>query len=241
MSIWLHALAGGVTGLGASISANDQEKRAARGLKLRESYISKRQDKLIAAQAAGRQETQDFTAGENELSREASAEQARLTRAQQTELAGESREFQMEMAKFNSSEAMQHVEARIEAAASEGDKNRTAAAQRLKEQLEAAGMGAIRRNQSAAFERFYDDVQRRAKEFPAQDSEGNTVYNSTGDPMPDFDLEIEMIELYHAGGNVPDVGATTEDGRATLDVRRRSGERRCGRGCDKARGLYRAA
>ena len=203
MSIWLNALAGGIQGLGASISAGDQEKREARGLALRESYLSKRQDKSIAAQTAHREDSQEFTAEQGKLTRALREEQGKLTREHQSELAGESREFQMEMAQFTSGEAMKQINTRISAASSEGDKDRQAAAERLRKQLEAAGIQAARRNELASFEQFVDEVQRRAKEFPAQDSEGQPIYNDAGDTMPDFALEQRMVDLYIAGGNVP--------------------------------------
>ena len=203
MSIWLNALAGGIEGLGASISAGDQEKREARGLALRDSYLTKRQETLIAAQTTARHERQDFTAGENQLARKATAEQNRLTREQQTSLAGDSQEFRMELAKFTSSEAMKQIDARIEAAASEGDKDRKAAGELLKERLRAAGLQAVGRNARAAYENFVEQVERRAKEFPAKDADGNIIYNDEGKTIPDFALEQRMVDLYVAGDFVP--------------------------------------
>ena len=45
VSIWLHAAAGGLQGLGTSIATADAEKREARGLALREKYLAARQGK----------------------------------------------------------------------------------------------------------------------------------------------------------------------------------------------------
>ena len=203
MSIWLNALAGGIEGLGVSISAGAQEKRAARGLALRESYLTTRQNTAIAAQTTAREDTQEFSDEQRELVRKATAEQNRLTLKQRTDQAGEDRKFRKELAEFTSGKVMEQINARIKAAESEGDKDRKAAAARLKEQLRAAGAQAAQRNQLAAFESFVDQVERRAAEYPAQDADGNLIYNDEGDTVPDFDLEIEMIQLAIAGGNVP--------------------------------------
>ena len=64
MSIWLNALAGGVQGLGASITARETEERDNRGLALRERYLERRQA-IGHDQGVERIELQDTLADEN--------------------------------------------------------------------------------------------------------------------------------------------------------------------------------
>lgn len=76
MSLWRYAIAGGLQGLGRSISLREEEQREARGMALRERFLLARQ--------RGQQE---FVAGEAALTRDARSDEAQLTREHQTELA----------------------------------------------------------------------------------------------------------------------------------------------------------
>ena len=88
MSIWKYAVAGGLQGLGTSIATAEAERRERRGLALRESYLSGRLDKQLAARKTEADATRTQRAELAGIASGERIEQARLTREQRADIAG---------------------------------------------------------------------------------------------------------------------------------------------------------
>ena len=196
MSLWLHAAAGGLQGLGTSIATADAEKRENRGLALREKYLLARQAK---------QHT--FRAGENELTRAHRAGENELTRAHQTELSQsqiaaadtrvvEGRAHDVTMEEIRGSNTMKRLEAQITAAASAGDKDRRAAMERTQASISAGLQKAIADGSQAQYKDQLEETLKRAGTDPNEfDADGNAVTN--------WALYDEMLTLTAAAKGVP--------------------------------------
>ena len=177
MSIWLHGLAGGLQGLGTSITAAGAEKREARGLALREKYLSARQTKQ-----------NKFTAGENLADRELRSREGLANRELQTDLtdtrieaadtrAVEGREHDLALADIRGSNTMKRLEAQLAASAKEGNAQRTAAMERTKATITAGIQNATAEGGLRQYNDLLDQTLERAGTSEEFDSEGNAVTN----------------------------------------------------------------
>ena len=144
MSLWLHAAAGGLQGLGTSIMTADAEKRENRGLALREKYLTARQTKQ-----------NKFTALENQKGRDLRSNEGIANRALQTELTGtrieaadtretKGRVHDLLLEGIRSSNTMKRLEAQLAASSKEGAAHRTAAMERTQTTIN-AGIPALDR------------------------------------------------------------------------------------------------
>ena len=196
MSIWMHGLAGGLQGLGTSITTADAEKREARGLALREKYLSARQAK---------QHT--FRSEENELNRAHRGVENELNREHQTELSEsridaddtrvvEGRAHDVTMEEIRGSNTMQRLEAQLAAAASEGDKNRMAAMDRTLASISAGLQNAIADGNQAQYKDQLEETLKRAGTDP-------DVFDAAGDPVTNWELYDEMLTLTAKAEGVP--------------------------------------
>ena len=196
MSIWLHAAAGGLQGLGTSIMTADAEKRENRGLALREKYLSARQAKQ-----------RTYRSGENELTRAHRAEENALTREHQTELSQsqiaaantrtvEGRAHDVTMEEIRGSNTMTRLEAQLSAAASEGDKNRRADMERTRASISAGLQKAIADGSQAQYKDQLEETLKRAGTDP-------DVFDAAGDPVTNWALYDEMLTLTAKAEGVP--------------------------------------
>ena len=196
MSIWMHAVAGGLQGLGTSISTADAEKREARGLALREKYLMARQT-----------QQQTFSAGENELTRAHRAGENELTRKHQTELTDtriaaddtrvvEGRKHDIAIEEIRSSNTMTRLEAQLKASAKEGNAQRTAAMERTQATIGAGIQRAITEGGLQQYQELLDETLKRAgtmaKEFDAE-----------GKPLTNWGLYDEILTLTAKAEGVP--------------------------------------
>ena len=196
MSIWLHAAAGGLQGLGTSIMAAEEEKREARGLALREKYLSARQTKQHR-----------FRSGENELTRAHRAGENELTRAHQTELSQsqiaaadtrvvEGRAHDVTMEELRGSNTMKRLEAQIAAAASAGDKDRRAAMERTQASISAGLQKAIADGSQAQYKDQLEETLKRAGTDPNE-------FDAEGNPVTNWALYDEMLTITALAKGVP--------------------------------------
>ena len=144
----MHALSGGLQGLGASISQRESEAREARGLALREAYLVKRLDTTLAARATEGEATREHRTEQVETQLAARATEGEATREHQTGLtelridAGAAegaltREHRTELTDIGMDRDDARLDAQITARATEGSANRRAAGARLDKQLAA--------------------------------------------------------------------------------------------------------
>ena len=196
MSLWLHAAAGGLQGLGTSIMAADAEKSEARGLALREKYLAARQ---------GREHK--YRTGEAALTRTHQAGEAALTREHQTVLSEgqiaaadkrvvEGRTHDLTMEEIRGSNTMKRLTTQLEASAREGHAQRTAAMERTQATINA---GLQRATAEGGLEQYKDllaETLKRAGTDPNEfDADGNAVTN--------WGLYDEMLTLTAAAKGVP--------------------------------------
>ena len=198
MSLWLHAAAGGLQGLGTSIMTADAEKREARGLALREKYLAARQ---------GREHT--FRAGENALTREHRAGENELTREHQTELSEnqiaaadqrtvEGRAHDLTMEEIRGSNTMQRLEAQLEASATEGDKDRNALLGRTLATINAGVEKATREGNLKQYKELIAEMLERAGTDPDPES-----VDALGEPVTNWKLYGEMMTITELAKGVP--------------------------------------
>ena len=158
MSLWLHAAAGGLQGLGTSIMAADAEKSEARGLALREKYLAARQ---------GSQN--QFTAGENEKNRLLSSTQREAERVLRLDLADkqitagdrravEGREHDLTLENIRSSNTMKRLTTQLAASAKEGQAQRTAAMERTQTTINAGLQRATAEGGLEQYEALLDET-----------------------------------------------------------------------------------
>ena len=178
MSIWLHAAAGGLQGLGTSIMAGDAEKRENRGLALREKYLAKRQ--LSQNQ---------FTAGENDknrILRSAESQAERDLRIELTETqitagdrrAVEGRTHDLLLEGVRSSNTMKRLTAQLDASTKEGDANRRAAMERTLAGINAGIQRATAGGGLEQYQELLEETLKRAGTNPEEfDADGNAVTN----------------------------------------------------------------
>ena len=88
--MWLHALAGGLRGVGASMTMRAQEDRQMRGIALKEAFYSKRQQSQQEFQAGEAEKKRNFRAGESEKRRDFRAGESEAERNLRTDLHRES-------------------------------------------------------------------------------------------------------------------------------------------------------
>ena len=133
MSIWAHAVGGGLRGLGASITLAENEKREARGIALREAYLEKRQgrDQAFRASESALQRTHSAATTERVIG--ARADEGVLNREHSAGIAGDRMEHSADQ-----------TAAIIEAREEEGAANRTL------RRDEGAANRALRRDEGAA-------------------------------------------------------------------------------------------
>ena len=196
MSIWLHGLAGGLQGLGTSIATADAEKREARGLALREKYLSARQT-----------QQQTFLAGEGELNRANRAEESELTREHQTELSQsqiaaadkrvvEGRAHDLTMEDIRGSNTMTRLEAQLTASAKEGQAQRTAAMERTRASISAGLQKAIADGREEQYKDLLDETLKRAGTMAEE-------FDAEGNPVTNWELYDEIMTLTAEAKGVP--------------------------------------
>ena len=218
MSIWLHALAGGVQGLGQSIATGDAEKREARGVALREKY-------LMARQKQG----QDFSAGQADLERGHESGEREKDRTQRGTMHTET----IAAGAANTATSIAAADARAERSDTSAMERLTAdnaaADDRLDKQLAASHSAAVQRLEaqisgmsqgpSAA-----DNVALRAavSKLPflqkeVLDEEGNVVQEASPDPEL-VQFVVNFMQEPGNGGKAPwNVNVTAEDLRTAMN------------------------
>ena len=160
MSLWLHAIAGGLEGIGANLTAQENEKRQLRGIKLRESYQFAREERSREFQSGERQKDRDLQtgiAGENREDRRLAAVTAEKNSerrhqelvadkkyARESDEAKHKERIEIERAKVaQAAEHFRSNQGRLTAnAAAEVEKNRSAliaASKKLQRELEQEG------------------------------------------------------------------------------------------------------
>ena len=198
MSIWLHAVAGGLQGLGSSIATADAEKREARGLALREKYLTARQDKqnkFTSEQGAlNRGYRSEEAAAGRDLQRDLSADQIEAANTR----AVEGRTHDLTMTEIRGSNTMTRLEAQLAAASSEGDKNRRAAMERTRASINAGLQKAIADGRQDQYKDQLEETLKRAGTDPDP-----TSVDSAGEPVTNWTLYDEMLTLTAAAKGVP--------------------------------------
>ena len=196
MSIWLHGLAGGLQGLGTSISTADAEKREARGMALREKYLMARQSKQ-----------HDFTAEQSALDRDFRSTEGQANRDLRSELTDtrieaddtrvvEGRKHDLALENIRSSNTMKRLDAQLEASAKEGNANRTAAMQRTQETINA---GLQRATTEGGLEKYKDLLDETLKRAGTMEK----VFDAEGNPVTNWGIYDEMLTLTAKAKGVP--------------------------------------
>ena len=196
MSIWLHGLAGGLQGLGTSITTADAEKREARGMALREKYLAARQAK---------QHT--FTSEQGQLDRDLRSTEGSANRKLQTDLtdrriasddarAVEGREHDLALADIRGSNTMKRLEAQLAASAKEGNAQRTAAMERTKATI---GAGMQRATAEGRLEQYNDLLDQTLERAGTMAEE----FDAEGNPVTNWKLYDEMVTLTDKAQGVP--------------------------------------
>ena len=196
MSIWLHAAAGGLQGLGTSIMTADAEKREARGMALREKYLTARQNRqneFTAEQGVLNRghRSEEALAGRN-LQRDLSADQ--IAAANQRVVEGRTHDQTME--DIRGSNTMTRLEAQLAASSSEGDKNRRAAMERTQASISAGLQKAIVDGSQDQYKDQLEETLKRAGTDP-------DVFDAAGDPVTNWGLYDEMLTLTAKAEGVP--------------------------------------
>ena len=217
MSIWLHAAAGGLQGLGASIATADAEKREARGLALREKYLAARQ---------ARQHT--FSSTESELTRTHQSTESELTREHNTELsesqiaaadkrAGEGRTHDLLVEGIRSSNTMQRLTSQLDHAAREGNANRRSAMERTQATINAGVQRATDEGGLERYKELLDQTLERAGTNPDEfDADGNAVTN--------WGLYDEMMTLTAMAKGVPPWRQPARTGMQIIEYAQKLGD-----------------
>ena len=196
MSIWLHAVAGGLQGLGSSIATADAEKREARGLALREKYLTARQNRQ-----------NEFTAGQNTKNRLLRSEEAEKGRVHQTGLTEQQitaadkravgdRKHDLAMENIRGSNTMQRLEAQLTAASSEGDKDRRAAMERTQASINA---GLQKATAGGSLDQYKDQLEETLKRAGTDPD----VFDADGNAVTNWALYDEMMTLTAKAEGVP--------------------------------------
>ena len=196
MSIWLHAAAGGLQGLGTSIMTADAEKREARGMALREKYLTARQTKQHRFSAEENELARAHRAGENELTREHQTTLSEGQIAAADKRAGEGRVHDLLIEGIRSSNTMNRLEAQLKASADEGNAQRTAAMERTRATINAGIQRAVAEGGLEKYKDLLDATLKRAGTNPDE-------FDAAGDPVTNWGLYDEMLTLTAKAEGVP--------------------------------------
>ena len=187
MSLWLHAAAGGLQGLGTSITAADTEKREARGMALREKYLTARQ---------GKEHT--FRSVESEKSRTHQTELTNLQIEATDKRTMEGRTHDLELEDIRSSSTMERLEAQLKARSTEGNAYRRAAMERTLETINAG----IKRETAAGGLRQYNALLEETLERAGKDPDPDS-FDADGNAIANWKLYDELLTITALAKGVP--------------------------------------
>ena len=205
MSLWLNAVAGGLQGLGQSISANDAEKREVRGLTLREKYLRERLDAQIEARAAEGVAGREHQAGLTQDQIEARAAEGVAGREHQAGLTQD--QIEARAAEGVAGRAHQAVltQAQIDARAAEGVAGREhESGERQKDRDLRSNETLLRMStELAQAQADLSGAQRNDKMREIFDKTYNAVNDQTGERETNPDLVATAMGIYQSQGKPP--------------------------------------
>ena len=225
MSVWLHAVGGGLQGLGTSMSIAAEERREMRGLAMREAYLRDRltaEHKFRASEGEANRATRIEEANiydatrrsEGEANRAARADEAAAERKQRDEHHADTIAQRDRLAAQGRAHELAILDRRLTATASQALEQANAEIERLK-------------SQGYDLERMTDDARlmnELAPLFPKIDEDGDIVLGLDNKPTPDMQLIRAVLRVRENTGEWPRQhdAVTFDDIRATMAAQNRS-------------------
>ena len=208
MSLWLHAVAGGLEGVGASLTAKENEKRQMRGIQLREVYQIAREDRSRKFQSgeadkdrisregieSGRRDDRRMASEAREVGEERRHEESQASRTLTMETADARHAQTMDLRNRELTQAATHFQTtqkRLEGAKEED--------QRIAQQrVSVAAQKALSDLEEEGYEREEARREMLMKIYVNEDE-----VDVKGNPMPDMKAVGEAMAFYEQTGKDP--------------------------------------